>query len=82
MQIKTTKRSTTKVKNHKMDRSLVSKQAWEVEYVRLNFYKKDGEAIIHPTAQTVKDLAKANNHSRQRLYAALRIQGFTQMRIR
>ena len=49
----------SKRKPLKMDRYLIaSKQSWEVNHVRVLFYKLSGDNIIHPTKEVVKSLCK------------------------
>ncbi len=73
--------TTKKRKPVKMDRKLVAAtQPYEVNDVRVLFYKMDGDKIVHPTKQEVINLTKIFNNSRKKIYQSLRESGYTQLR--
>ena len=71
----------SKRKPLKMDRYLIAaNQPWEVNHVRVLFYKVEKDEIIHPTKELVKQLCKKLNNSRYGVYEELRFSGFIQLK--
>lgn len=71
----------SKRKPLKMDRYLIaSKQSWEVNHVRVLFYKIEKDEIVHPSKGLVKIICKNLNNSRYRVYEELRSMGFIQLK--
>lgn len=70
-----------KKKSHKMDPKLVSMQKHEINYVRLKFFSIDRQnsEIKHPEFVEISRAVKQVNHSRKKLYAWLKSQGWHQL---
>lgn len=63
-------------KTKKMDRRLISKQAWEIRRVREIFIQWIGSDPFHPSVEEIKGLIKDCNNSRKQVYGVLRSRGY------
>lgn len=61
------------MKHPKMDKYLVSKQKWEIHYIRIIFYRMDGDFIEHPSVLEVTNAVKNNGRSRTKVYKELEL---------